>query len=299
MGRFGPPLYPSFRLKRYRSLTGWTAPDMPGLQRPTASRLAWSQVMDIATALGLVLGIGTIAAIIVLSGGGIGMFVDYLSIVMVFGGTIAGVLVKFPLGTVLSGLPIGLKYAFKGTGATPRAMIDEVTQVAEVARKQGAAALENVEISEPFLKQGVRYIADGYEKDFIRATMETDRDNYLQRIDAGAKVWRAIGDAAPAWGMIGTILGMVMMFANMSDPSKLGPSMAVALLTTLYGAIIANFLALPIADKLVVKLEDEEVVRTLIIDGVLQVRDNKSPTLVREMLIAYLPDHHRAAFQDA
>jgi chemotaxis protein MotA len=99
--------------------------------------------------------------------------------------------------------------------------------------------------------------------------------------------------------MIGTILGMIMMFANMSDPSKLGGAMAIALLTTLYGAVISNLFALPLADKLAVKLEAEEVVRNMIIDGVLQIRDNKSSTLVKEMLVAYLPDHHRAAMAEA
>jgi len=99
--------------------------------------------------------------------------------------------------------------------------------------------------------------------------------------------------------MIGTILGMVTMFANMSDPSKLGPAMATALLATLYGAVIANMIALPIADKLHIKLEEEEISRTLIIDGVLQMRDAKSPTLVREMLLAYLPDHHRSEMAEA
>ena len=99
--------------------------------------------------------------------------------------------------------------------------------------------------------------------------------------------------------MIGTIIGMVTMFANMSDPSKLGPAMATALLATLYGAMVANMLTLPIADKLHIKLEEEEVSRTLIIDGVLQMRDAKSPTLVREMLLAYLPDHHRAEMAPA
>lgn len=255
--------------------------------------------MDIATAIGIALGTVTIAAIIVLSGGGIGMFIDYLSIVMVVGGTIAGLLIKFPLKTVIAGLPIGLKYAFSGGGVAPHDMIEQIAKISDVCRKQGPTALERIEVSQPFLKQAIRYIADGYDRDFIRTTLEKDRDIYLQRIDAGAKVWRSIGDAAPAWGMIGTILGMVMMFANMSDPSKLGPSMAVALLTTLYGALIANFLALPVADKLSLKLEDEEIIRTLIIDGVVQIRDNKSPTLIKEMLVAYLPDHHRAALIEA
>jgi flagellar motor component MotA len=148
-------------------------------------------------------------------------------------------------------------------------------------------------------KKAVFVDADGYDKDFIRNTLECDRDNFLQRLDEGSKVYRAIGDCAPAWGMIGTILGMVTMFATMSDPSKLGPAMATALLATLYGAVIANAIATPIADKLHVKIEEEEISRTLIIDGILQIRDAKSPTLIREMLMAYLPDHHRTELAEA
>jgi chemotaxis protein MotA len=123
--------------------------------------------------------------------------------------------------------------------------------------------------------------------------MERDRDIFLQRLDEGSKVYRAYGDCAPAWGMVGTIVGMIAMFANMTDPSKLGPYMAVALLATFYGAAVANLFCLPIADKLHLKLVDEEINRTLIIDGILMIRDSKSPTLVREMLIAYLPEKHR------
>src|SRR4029450_11486140 len=109
----------------------------------------------------------------------------------------------------------------------------------------------------------------------------------------GQKIYRAIGDCAPAFGMIGTLIGMVQMFASMTDPSKLGPLMAVALLATFYGAALANLLCLPIADKLHLKLVDEEINRTLIIDGVLMIRDPKGPPLVREMLLASLPEKPR------
>src|SRR6266581_3642340 len=115
----------------------------------------------------------------------------------------------------------------------------------------------------------------------------------LAHLDEGAKIYRAIGDCAPAFGMVGTLVGMVQMFANMTDPSKLGPFMATALLATLYGALVANLFCLPIADKLHGKLLDEETNRTLIIDGILMIRDSKSPTLVREMLLAYLPENQR------
>jgi chemotaxis protein MotA len=256
-------------------------------------------LMDIATGIGLLGGIATICAIIIIDGGNFGAFVDKHAIIIIFGGSAAATMARFPFSTIIHGLPMGMRFAFQLRALNPRDLIQEITQLADTVRKQGAVALESVEVSDPFLAQGARYIADGYDKEFIRETMERDRDNFLQRIDEGSKVYRAIGDCAPAWGMIGTILGMVTMFANMSDPSKLGPAMAVALLATLYGAVIANMVCLPIADKLHVKLEEEEISRTLIIDGILQIRDSKSPTLVREMLLAYLPDHHRAEFAEA
>lgn len=255
--------------------------------------------MDIATGLGLLGAVATICAIIIIDGGNFGAYFDKHAVIIIFGGVIASTMVRYPFAVIVHGLPMGIKFAFQMRVLHPHDLISEITQLAETVRKSGPVALEKVRVSDPFLAQGCRYIADGYDKDFIRETMEKDRDNFLQRLDEGSKVYRAIGDCAPAWGMIGTILGMVTMFANMSDPSKLGPAMATALLATLYGAVIANAIATPIADKLHVKLEEEEISRSLIIDGVLQIRDNKSPTIVKEMLLAYLPDHHRAQFAEA
>jgi chemotaxis protein MotA len=170
--------------------------------------------------------------------------------------------------------------------------------LAEVARKQGPIGLEKENVEDTFLAKGMRYIADGYDANFIRDSLERDRDNFLFQLDEGQKVYRAVGDCAPAFGMVGTLIGMVQMFANMTDPSKLGPYMAVALLATFYGAALSNLFCLPIADKLHLKLADEELNRSLIIDGVLMIRDAKSPTLVREMLLAYLPEKHRHADLD-
>ena len=176
---------------------------------------------------------------------------------------------------------------------TQRELVDEIAGLAEIARKQGPIGLEKVEIEDPFLAKGIRFVADGYDTNFIRDNLERDRDNFLTHLDEGQKIYRAVGDCAPAFGMIGTLIGMVQMFANMTDPSKLGPFMAAALLATFYGAALANLFCLPIADKLHLKLVDEEINRTLIIDGILMIREAKSPTLVREMLLAYLPEKHR------
>ncbi len=248
--------------------------------------------MDIATGLGLIAGMGVLVTLI-LMGGELSMFLDSHAFIAIFGGAFAATLIRFPLNSIFHGMPLGMRFAFALRRTSQRELIDEIAALAEVARKQGPIGLEKVEVSDPFLAKGVRYVADGYDVDFIRDNLERDRDNFLTHLDEGQKIYRSIGDCAPAFGMVATLIGMVQMFANMSDPSKLGPYMAVALLATFYGAGLANLFCLPIADKLHLKLVDEEINRTLIIDGILMMRESKSPALVREMLLAYLPEKHR------
>jgi chemotaxis protein MotA len=248
--------------------------------------------MDIATSLGLLAGVVVLATLI-LMGGDLRMFLDAHAAIVIFGGAFAATLIRFPLSSIFHGLPLGAKFAFSLRRMSQRDLVDELAGLAEVARKSGPIGLEKVEIEDPFLAKGVRFVADGYDGNFIRDNLERDRDNFLTHLDEGQKIYRAIGDCAPAFGMIGTLIGMVQMFANMTDPSKLGPFMAVALLATFYGAAVTNLPCLPIADKLHLKLVDEEINRTLIIDGILMIREGKSPTLVREMLLAYLPEKHR------
>ena len=254
--------------------------------------------MDIATGLGFLAGIITVSALI-LMGGSFGMFYDVHALIVIGGGCTAGTLIRFPLSAMAHGFPMGIRFAFSMRSQHPRVLIEEITRIAEIVRKSGAVALEGTPVDDPFLAQGLRYLADGYDIEFIRRSMEQDRDTFLQHLDEGQKIYRSIGDAAPAWGMIGTLVGMVQMFSNMEDPSKLGPFMAVALLATLYGALVGNLICLPIADKLHVKLEEEEVSRTLIIDGVLQMRAAKNPAVIREMLTSYLPDHHKHELAEA
>ena len=248
--------------------------------------------MDIATGIGLLAGAIVLCTLILL-GGDLRMFVDLHAFIVIFGGSFSATLIRFPLTSIFHGLPLGAKFAFSMRRMTQRELVDELAGLADISRKQGPVGLEKVELEDPFLAKGVRLVADGYDTNFIRDNLERDRDNFLTHLDEGQKIYRAIGDCAPAFGMIGTLIGMVQMFANMTDPSKLGPFMAVALLATFYGAALANLLCLPIADKLHLKLVDEEINRTLIIDGILMIREAKSPTLVREMLLAYLPEKHR------
>jgi chemotaxis protein MotA len=248
--------------------------------------------MDIMTLVGLLCGVAVITVIMLL-GGNLEMFWSEHAVIIIFGGSIAATMIRFPLSAILHGLPLGAKFAFTMSRLAARDLVDELARIAEIARKQGPVGLEKVETNEPFLAKGIRYVADGYDLEFIRDNLERDRDNFLMHLDEGGKIYRAIGDCAPAFGMVGTLIGMVQMFANMTDPSKLGPFMATALLATLYGALVSNLFCLPLADKLHVKLLDEETNRTLIIDGILMIRDSKSPALVREMLLAYLPEKHR------
>jgi chemotaxis protein MotA len=248
--------------------------------------------MDIATGVGLISGAIVLVALI-LMGGELGMFLDSHAFIVIFGGSFAATLIRFPFSSMLHGLPLGMKFAFTMRRTSQRELVDQIAGFAEIARKHGPIGLEKLEVDDPFLAKGIRFVADGYDADFIRDNLERDRDNFLTHLDEGQKIYRAVGDCAPAFGMVGTLIGMVQMFANMTDPSKLGPYMAVALLATFYGAALANLFCLPIADKLHLKLVDEEINRTLIIDGVLMIRDAKSPGLVREMLLAYLPEKHR------
>jgi chemotaxis protein MotA len=248
--------------------------------------------MDLATGAGLAFG-AFVLCVMILMGGDLRMFLDMHAFIVIFGGATAATMIRFPFSAMVHGIPMGMKFAFTMRRWTPRELVEEIARLAEIARKQGPIGLEKENIEDPFLAKGMRFVADGYDAAFIRDNLERDRDIFLGHLDEGQKIYRAIGDCAPAFGMIGTLIGMVQMFANMTDPSKLGPYMAAALLATFYGAALANLFCLPIADKLHLKLADEDVNRTLILDGVLMIRESKSPTLVREMLIAYLPEHHR------
>jgi len=254
--------------------------------------------MDLATILGMLAGAGFIAAAIFM-GGSFSQFVDPPSIMIVVGGGIAATLIRFPLAGVVTAFATGGKVAFTHKKVDPRELIEQIAEMGDIVRKNGPLGLENVEVEEPNLKKGAQYIADGYDAAFIRETMELERDQYITRLSEGQRVFKSLGDAAPAFGMIGTLVGLVQMLANMSDPSAIGPAMAVALLTTMYGAVLANLVCLPISDKLSAKLTTEDINQTLVIDGIMSIRDGKSPALIKEMLTAYLPEKQRESLEEA
>src|SRR5262249_6446928 len=178
--------------------------------------------MDIMTGAGLVAGTIVIATLMLL-GGDLHIFVSDHAVIIIFGGSFAATMIRFPLGAILHGVPLGAKFAFTMSRLTARDLVaapapmpphsptprrarfDQLARIAAIARKQGPVALEKVETDDPFLAKGIRYIADGYDLEFIRDNLERDRDNFLMHLDEGSKIYRAVGDCAPAFGMIGTL----------------------------------------------------------------------------------------------
>lgn len=244
--------------------------------------------MDLATIGGLIGGLGLIIGAIV-AGGSLGMFVDVPSILTVIGGATAAIFVNFPISKLL-GIAKVLRKALFFDAEDPIAIIQKMVSYAERARKEGMLALEEDSESEPdkFLAKGLRLAVDGTDPQLLSRIMETDLAALETRHKEGKAIFEQLGAFAPAFGMIGTLIGLVQMLANLSDPSSIGAGMAVALLTTFYGSIIANLVALPIAGKLKARSEEELHTREMIIEGIMSIQSGDSPRIVQEKLKSYL-----------
>ncbi|BBE71617.1 motility protein A [Oharaeibacter diazotrophicus] len=249
--------------------------------------------MDLGTVLGVVGGFGVLYGAVLLEGSSIGMFMNLLATVVVFGGATTVVLGRYTLKTFPQAFFGGIKDAILYKSHNAIDLLDELTEIAEVARKQGPLGLEKVEIHEPFLKRAVQMIADGYSAETIQHVLERERDLQYERLHMAHTCWAKYAEAGPGMGMIGTIIGLVSLFAHMSDPKQIGPAMSIALLTTLYGAVVGNVIAGPIGDKLGNRAAHDAEIQSMIIDAVILIRENKSPKQVREELLAYLPLKHR------
>ncbi len=247
--------------------------------------------MDLATLLGLIGGFAFIVMAMVL-GGSIMTFIDVTSILIVFGGSIFVVLMKFTMGQFFGAAKIAGK-AFMFKADQPEDLIATIVEMADAARKGGFLALEEMEISNSFMRKGIDLLVDGHDADVVRAAMQKDIALTDERHERGAKVFTAFADVAPAMGMIGTLIGLVAMLSNMDDPKSIGPAMAVALLTTLYGAVLSNMVMFPIADKLSLRREQETLNRRLIMDGVLAIQDGQNPRVIDGYLKNYLNESKR------
>ncbi|WP_413284996.1 flagellar motor protein PomA [Vibrio sp. MA40-2] len=247
--------------------------------------------MDLATLIGLIGGFGFVIMAMII-GGSIGMFVDVVSVLIVVGGSTCVVLMKFTMGQFFSAFKIASK-AFMFKTDDPEDLIAKIVEMADAARKGGFLALEEMEITSSFMQKGIDLLVDGHDAEVVRAAMQKDISLTDERHVQGSEAFRAYGDVAPAMGMIGTLIGLVAMLSNMDDPKSIGPAMAVALLTTLYGAVLANMVFFPIADKLTLRREQEKLNRRLIMDGVLAIQDGQNPRVIDSYLKNYLNEKKR------
>jgi len=235
---------------------------------------------------------------IILGGGNPIALFDAPSVAVVFGGTTGAVIASFPLARVTKVHSIVLKSVFTKS-VDPLETIHDLVRYAEVARREGILALENLvpEMKDEFIVRGIKMAVDGTDPELINQIMETELEALIDRHAQGKQILDTTGRYAPAFGMIGTLMGLIFMLSNMDDPSKIGPGMAVALITTLYGAMIANVVTGPLADKLQSRDAEEVLVKTIVIAGVMAIQSGDNPRVVESKLLTYLPPGRRAEIE--
>ena len=249
--------------------------------------------MDIATLIGLVAGTALLLWAI-MGKTDLRTFADSGSVAIVIGGAMSAALVSFPLRNLL-GIAKVVKNCFFAKAGDPNKLIQDMVKYAEVARRDGILSLENVtsEIDDPFIVSGIQMAVDGTDPELIEQIMLNDLETIESRHREGKALFDNIGRYAPAFGMIGTLIGLVIMLKNMDDPAAIGPAMAVALLTTLYGAVLANLVALPPADKLGLRSREELMLKLIVIKGVMAIQSGDNPRIVEQKLKTFLPNRLR------
>jgi chemotaxis protein MotA len=252
--------------------------------------------VDIATLIGLVLAFGLVVFAI---GSGISSFIDPPSAMIVIGGTIGVMLVSYPLGDVLKIIGVAMKTIIYKLPA-PKDVIAQLVEFSQVVRKEGILALESRvgDVDNPFMAKGLQMAIDGQEPNEIEDILYMEMEKLKDRHSKGADLLTQMGTMAPAMGMIGTLVGLVLMLQNMSDPSSIGPSMAVALLTTFYGALIANLVALPMSAKLKSRSKDELLLHEIILTGIQSLVAGENPRVMEQKLLGFLPPKERQSSFD-
>ncbi len=250
--------------------------------------------MDIASIIGIVLGLVMLVFGILSNGASIMDYIDVPSALITFGGAFASVLTSHTMQDFVSGIK-GITLAFKVPVINTSEMIKNIIDLSNVARKEGLLSLEEAasDLDEPFLKKGILLVVDGTDPDLVRAILETELISIEARHKKVINFWDTLAALGPAWGMIGTLVGLVNMLNNMDDPSSIGPAMAVALITTLYGSLLANWLATPVANKLRVNNEAEMQQKEVMIEGLLSIQAGENPRVIEEKLKSFLAPKDR------
>ena len=251
--------------------------------------------MDLATLIGILLAF-SLVLISIIMGSGLGLFINIPSLMIVVGGTLGATMVRHPLGEVIGMIKV-VKNVFFTKTWSPEEVVDKFLDFADKSRKEGILALEAElpNLDDEFLIKGLQLAIDGAEPDAIREILETEIDYLQERHQAGAEILDTMGTFFPAMGMIGTLIGLVQMLQTMEDPSTIGPAMAVALLTTFYGAVGANLVCLPMAGKLRTRSKEETLIKEMIIAGVIGLANGENPRLLEQKLHAFLPPSKRVS----
>jgi len=251
--------------------------------------------MDKATVGGLAMGVSLmVLSVMIAPGANFAAFIDYPSAAVVIGGAVAATCIAFPLGSLLL-FPKVLKKAFSPKQQELAPVITKLVEFAEVARRDGILALENktAEIDDPFILLGIQMAIDGTDAEIMEKVLRTDNEAVRERHRSGKLLMDTLGRYAPAFGMIGTLMGLIIMLGNMDDPEAIGPGMAVALITTLYGAMVSNLVCLPIADKLAFYSKRELEMREVIVRGILSIQEGDNPRVLEQRLRTFLPPVQR------
>lgn len=255
--------------------------------------------MDIASLAGIIIGVAMMALGIITSGGvqAFGNFIDIPSVFVTIGGSLSSVLGANKLPDFLNGLK-SISMPFKNKVIDPSETIRKIIELSNLSRKDGLLALEEAanNIDDEFLKKGIMLVVDGTDQELVRGILETDIVCLEERHKKVIGFWEKWAEMGPAWGMIGTLLGLVNMLKKLDDPSAIGPNMAVALLTTLYGSLIANWLCNPISSKLKVNHEMEMTLKTITIEGLLSIQAGENPRVIEEKLKSFLAPKVREGF---
>lgn len=247
--------------------------------------------MDIATIIGLIGAIAFLTMAMLISGE-LSLYINVPSIFIVFGGSLFVVLASYPLMQFLgTGRVVARAFIFRIE--EPEVLIDKAVEMADAARKGGFLALEEAEVPNVFFRKGIDMLVDGHDADVVRATLQREIDQNYDRHEKSTRIFQTMADVAPAMGMMGTIIGLVAMLANMDDPQAIGPAMAVALITTLYGSFIANVLCVPVITKLTLRMEQERLNQELMLDAVLGIQDGQNPRIIEGLLKTYLAESKR------
>lgn len=254
--------------------------------------------MDIATLVGIVIGIAcTIISIKI--GGELGSFYNAPSIFIVLGGGIASVLISYRLSEIAKIMKVVAK-AFSGKQSSPQDTIRLLVELSQKARREGLLALEAEQerIEDEYIKQSLQLIVDGVEPDTIRESMDLELENLEARHAKGQGLFKTMGALFPAWGMIGTLIGLINLLGQLEDPQKIGPAMAVALITTFYGSVLANFICNPIATKLGIKSKEEIKQKEMVIEGILSIQAGENPRIMEHKLMTFLSPEQKQKYAE-